>query len=78
MDGRGEDGGLGQGAAVPCPDSVYSDPEREQRFGLNVEAKYYLLKLLFRTKYVAQNDGATGVYIRPQVSGLHQSESVHK
>jgi len=30
-DSRGEDGGVGQGAAVPCPASARSDPERGQR-----------------------------------------------
>jgi hypothetical protein len=39
--GHGGDGGVGQGAAVPCPASAHSDPERGQRSALCCDSGRY-------------------------------------
>jgi hypothetical protein len=64
--GRGEDGGVGQGAAVPCPTSTRSDPEREQQSELRISN----MKLLDadNQRYVGSGAPSQGSYRGEAVS----------
>jgi hypothetical protein len=59
---------VGQGAAVPCPSSTRSDPEREQRSELRISNMKILERTINATERVGRGAPSQGSYRGEAVS----------